>query len=354
MANDTIEIRRFDVHMDDPSEWARFHRYRRLRDEELHPGEPQAADADFEHDARRPMPFFEAERFVAREGDELVGNIILWRRRPDAPNSEPFALHAEAWLGVLAAHRRRGIGSRLLVPLLAFMRAHGKTVATMNTFYPPGHAFLEASGAVLKHRVVENRMRIDGLDADELARWKAQGTAGGALHSEIHPGRTPMARLAQLLVPFSDLFNDMPLGELELPPARYELDGYANWYRELDRSGGEHHLVLLVDADGTLAAMCEAHWDPRTPDRLHQRLTGVARVWRGRSLAKAVKAAMLESVRALHPELRTVATYNSEANAPILAINRRLGFEVHRRQGVYQLGVEALAECLARRGELAA
>ena len=79
-----------------------------------------------------------------------------------------------------------------------------------------------------------------------------------------------------------------------------------------------------------------------------------ARAWRGRSLAKAVKAAMLESVRALHPELRTVVTYNSEANAPILAINRRLGFEVHRRQAVYQLGVEALAECLARRGELAA
>ena len=93
---------------------------------------------------------------------------------------------------MLGAHRRRGIGSRLLVPLLAFMRAHGKTVATMNTFYPPGHAFLEASGAVLKHRVVENRMRIDGLDADELARWKARGTADGALHFEIHPGRTPM------------------------------------------------------------------------------------------------------------------------------------------------------------------
>ncbi len=101
----------------------------------------------------------------------------------------------------------------------------------------------------------------------------------------------------------------------------------------------------------TGTAICEAHWDPRTPERLHQRLTGVARAWRGRSLAKAMKAAMLESVRALHPELRTVATYNAEVNAPILAINRRLGVEVHRRQGVYQLDVESLAKYLARRGE---
>ncbi|MDH6593627.1 GNAT superfamily N-acetyltransferase [Variovorax sp. TBS-050B] len=348
------DIQRFDVDTAGPAEWARFHRYRRLRDEELHPGEPQSTDADFEHAARRRMPFFEAERFVALEGAEQVGNLMIWRRRPDAPNSEPFAPHADAWLGVLEAHRRRGIGSRLLQPLLAFMRTHGKTVATMNTFHPDGHAFLAAAGAVLKHRAVESRMQIDRLDAGQLARWKAEGNAGGALQFEIHAGRTPMERLAQLMTPFSDMFNDMPLGELELPPARYELDGYADWYRELDRSGGEHHLVLLVDADGMLAAMCEAYWDARTPERLYQRLTGVARAWRGRSLAKAVKAAMLENVRARHPGLRTVITYNAEVNAPILAINRRLGFEVHRRQGFYQLGVEALAAYMARRGEPAA
>ncbi|MBT2335265.1 GNAT family N-acetyltransferase [Variovorax paradoxus] len=347
-----IEIQGFDVHTASASEWARYHRYRRVRDEESHPGEPQLGDADFEHSARRPMPFHDAWRFIALDGGELAGNLMLWARRPGTPGSEEFAPHVDVWLGVLRAHRRRGIASRLLQPLLSFMREHGKTLATMNTHLPEGHAFLVATGAVLKHRVVENRMQVDSLDRDMLARWKAQATEGPArsgLRWEVHAGRTPMERLASLMAPFSALFNDIPLGALELPPARYQLEGYADWYGELDRSGGEHFLVLLVDADDELAAMCEAQWDARFPDRLHQRLTGVARAWRGQSLAKGVKAAMLECVRMRHPALQTVVTYNAEVNAPILAINRQLGFAVHRQQGCYQLDVEALAACVGRR-----
>ncbi|MDQ0590161.1 GNAT family N-acetyltransferase [Variovorax paradoxus] len=347
-----IEIQGFDVHTASASEWARFQRYRRIRDEELHPGEPQANDADFEHAARRRMPFHDAWRFVALDDGELAGNLMVWARRPGTPGSEDFAPHLDVWLGVLAAYRRRGIASRMLRSLLSFMRERGKTLATMNTHLAEGHAFLAATGAVLKHRVVENRMRIDNLEWDTLARWKAQATEGAArsgLRWEIHAGRTPMARLASLMAPFSALFNDIPLGALELPPARYELEGYADWYAELDRSGGEHFLVLLVDGNDELVAMCEAQWDPRFSDRLHQRLTAVARAWRGQSLAKGVKAAMLECVCMRHPELRTVVTYNAEVNAPILAINRQLGFAVHRQQGCYQLGVEALAACVARR-----
>ncbi len=346
-----IEIQAFDVHSASDADWTRFHRYRRLRDAQIHPGEPQADDAEFEHAARRPMPFHDAWRFMALDGGELAGNLMLWTRRPGTPGSEDFAPHVDAWLGVLDAHRRRGIGTRLLRTLLDFMRAHDRRLATMNAHLPEGHAFLEAAGAVLKHRMVENRMSLDGLDADMLARWKAQATEGpvrSGLRWEIHAGRTPTSRLASLMSPFSALFNDAPIGALELPPARYQLEGYADWYRELDRSGGEHFLVLLVDAEGELAAMCEAQWDARFPDRLHQRLTGVARAWRGQSLAKGVKAAMLECCRARHPELRMVLTYNADANAPILAINRQLGFAVHRRQGCYQLEVGALAVSLAR------
>lgn len=348
-----IEIQPFDVHAASSAEWARFHRYRRLRDDELHPGDPQATDADFEQAARRLMPFHDAWRFLAFDGGVLAGNMMLWTRRPGSPNSEAFAPHLDAWLGVLGVHRRRGIGNRMLQRLLAFMREHGRTIATMNAHLPEGHAFLQAAGAELRHRALESRMRVDGLDADMLACWKAQATEGperAQLYWEVHAGRVPMARLATLMAPFSALFNDMPLGALELPPTRYELEGYEDWYRELDRHGGEHFLVLLVDVDGELAAMCEAHWDARWPDRLHQRLTAVARPWRGRSLAKAVKAVMLQCVHARHPALQTVVTYNAEVNAPILAINRRLGFAVHRRQGCYQLGVEALAASLARRG----
>ena len=122
----------------------------------------------------------------------------------------------------------------------------------------------------------------------------------------------------------------MPLGELESPPVRTELPAWLAWYKELDRHGGEDLLVMLMEGD-EIAAFCETAFDARFPNRVHQILTAVARPWRGRGLAKGVKAAMMELIRHRHPDIRFVSTSNASHNAPMLAINAKLGFEEHRR-----------------------
>ncbi|MBV9813880.1 MAG: GNAT family N-acetyltransferase [Acetobacteraceae bacterium] len=117
------------------------------------------------------------------------------------------------------------------------------------------------------------------------------------------------------------------------------------WYEELDRTGGEH-IVILLRRGEEVVGITEAAWDPRFPDRVEQMLTGVARAWRGRGLAKALKAAMLHWLREHHPEVRLMITGNAEANAAIRAINDKLGFAVHREHTSYQLGIEALRRYL--------
>lgn len=91
-----------------------------------------------------------------------------------------------------------------------------------------------------------------------------------------------------------------------------------------------------------LAAACDANWDARFPERMHQQLTGVAPAWRGQGLAKAVKASMLRMVHARHPEVTTTITWNANVNAPMLSINQRLGFGVYRQENAFQLALEAL------------
>src|SRR6185295_16323847 len=76
--------------------------------------------------------------------------------------------------------------------------------------------------------------------------------------------------------------------------------------------------------------------------------TSIGPLWLGQSLAKGVKAAMLQLIRARHPQVRTMTTFNAEANPAIRSINERLGFAVYRHDGTYQIGTEALAQELTR------
>jgi len=345
-ANDTVEIRPFEPHAASRAEWAAYQAYRRLRAAQDAPDLPLLEDAEFEHFLRRQEPLVETRRLLALRGGEIVGNLVLWVRREGTAGHEDYASYLDTGGGVATLHRRQGIGRNLLRALHSFMRDHGKSVATLKANLPEGHAFLAAAGAVRKLRSVENRLEFAKLDWPTLAAWQARVAETTApLCWEIHAGRVPVERLAELIGPMTRLINEQPLGELDIPAIRYDMAAYESWYAEMDRRGGEHYLVVLTAGDA-LAAVCDASWDQRFPDRVYQALTAVAAPWRGQGLAKAVKAAMLLLLRKRRKEVTTMITTNAQANAPMLSINERLGFQVHREECTYQIGLAALAAFL--------
>ena len=75
---------------------------------------------------------------------------------------------------------------------------------------------------------------------------------------------------------------------------------------------------------------------------VYQLLTAVARPWRSRGLAKALKGALLRQVHESHPEARIMRTGNGETNAAMRLINAHAGFMPHRRFVEYQITREKL------------
>ena len=344
-----MDIVPFDPHAASPTKWTAFHAFRRARAVEDDPGEPVLSDADVEHNMRRRWPSWENRRVLALADGQVVGSAGMSFRRE---GTEDYAAHAPfvfVWGGVRQGWRRRGVATVLLRAVLAFMEDHGKSTATFEAALPEGQAFLAAIGAVPKLRSVENRLGFagldwDGLDWDELARWEAGAPAG--LRWEVHVGRVPLDRLGALMPAFTALGADEPLGKLDGPRGRYDLQGYVTWYEEIEHRGGGHFLVLLLDGD-EVAGLCDGGWDARFPDRVFQALTAVARPLRGHGVAKALKARMLRLVRDVRPEARLMTTSNAAANAPMLSINGRLGFVRFKEVVTYQTGRDGLAAWLA-------
>jgi hypothetical protein len=57
---------------------------------------------------------------------------------------------------------------------------------------------------------------------------------------------------------------------------------------------------------------------------------------------------MLAHLHALHPDAQWVATDNAGSNAPMLAINKKLGFKQYRAGTEYQISRDNLAARIKR------
>ena len=81
---------------------------------------------------------------------------------------------------------------------------------------------------------------------------------------------------------------------------------------------------------------------------IEQQFTGVLPSARGRGLGKWIKAAMLTHIRDVYPDVRWVSTGNAGSNAPMLAINKKLGFKQFRVGSEYQMSRDRLAARASR------
>lgn len=328
-------------------EWRAFHAYLRLRAAEENPDDPIIDDDVRQRDMQIDWPLFETHRVLALIDGQIVGSLAMWTRRKGTADYEAHAQHITADAGVRMSARRQGIGTVLLGELTAFMRERGFVTATLSARVGDGTMFLAAIGAIEKHRMVENRLDLSQVDGRMLHAWEAGGTSVEGLSWEIHAGRVPLDRYAALIPQLTVMLNSMPLGDLDIPPFRLDLDQIKAWYAEMDAHGGDHMMVVL-NAGAEIVAVSEANWVSDYPDRAFQNLTAVAPAWRGRGLAKAVKARLLRAVCERRPSIRLVVTSNANVNAAMLAINAQLGFAQHRDVRTFQIARDAIEAALVR------
>jgi GNAT superfamily N-acetyltransferase len=138
------------------------------------------------------------------------------------------------------------------------------------------------------------------------------------------------------LVPLAELDDPKPIYELDLelsqdiPNEDFDAIELEDWRAQFWRSpliDDDASLVALVD--GELAGMTMIRVD-RPSGRAQNNLCGVRRPHRGRGLALLLKSHSLR--RAAELGATIVLTDNDETNAPMLAVNTRLGYRPYARR----------------------
>lgn len=324
--------------------WARYHAYRRVRQMETRPDDPIRPDRLEEARMKRDSPFdFEYRYEIARDGVALSW-FTAETMRPGAPGYDSNRhLFAADW-SVHPEHRRRGLGASWVPLVLELMDRHGCTVLTLASEEESGHAFMKWLRAEAKFQGAENRLDLAGVDWGMVRRWIDEGARRSPqTRLEIYDGHLPEAMWSDFTLQLSGLLNTVPFENLDHGEIVITPDHMRDWYARLDLGDECQHTVIAREPDGVIAGMTDVLWRPHRPAIIDQQFTGVRPDARGRGIGKWIKAAMLAHLRELYPDARWVATDNAGSNAPMLAINKKLGFKQFRAGTEYQMSRDALA-----------
>lgn len=343
-----VTLRPFDPETASAEDWARYHRYRRARHAESRPEDPISPDALVERQMKQPDRFSVRHRDLVERDGEILANLYTDWMTPEAPAYASNAQYCWFDAHVLGAARRQGIGTALLRRVIELNADSPRTVLGVGTEEESGHAFLRHFGFELKIQGAENRLDLREVDWAMVDQWVAEGRRRSPdTELLLFTDRIPEEFVDRYCRALSELLNTMPFedlehGEIVVTPETMEEHFYA-WLANVD---GQYHCYVTREPDGSISGITDVNFQPAKPDRVNQMFTGVHPNSRGRGLGKLLKAAMLQRIRTQYPEARWVITGNAESNAPMLAINRRLGFKTHRANTGYQIQREALAQRL--------
>ncbi|MHB8589274.1 MAG: GNAT family N-acetyltransferase [Candidatus Dormibacteraceae bacterium] len=329
--------------------WKRYHGYRRLRQQESRPDDPLRPDDLEERWLKHESPFDINYRYEIAKDGILLSWLSGSTSKPGTPGHDSSKHLFWADLYVRPDARRHGLGSSWLSLLAELMDAHGCTVLGIGTEDVSGHAFLRWLGAEAKLSGAENRLKLADVDWRMVDRWVGEGSQRSPQTQLVaYDGPLPESIWDDFTPQLSSLLNTIPFEDLDYGEIVVTPDHMRDFYARLAISGEQLHTILTREPDGVISAITDTSWAPHRPAIIEQRFTGVRPDARGRGLGKWIKAAMLAHVHEVHPQAEWVATENAGSNAPMLAINKKLGFKQYRDGTEYQISRDGLAVRIKR------
>jgi GNAT superfamily N-acetyltransferase len=287
---------------------------------DLVPGERAWSVDAFVWGSRLRHPPQVHRRFLAREDDGAVAGWgeVEWRA------TEPG--FATLRLAVRPAHRRRGHGRALAAAAIVEARAAGRTSALVEVAVDtPLEAACRDAGLVADLAGEVNDAPADAAPTELLEGWIAAGEAVPGYSLVTYDDVCP-DDLAEAFTKVRHVMNDAPAYEGEAPQ-RFDVPEL----RAVEASFTAAHMSwwevgIRHDATGEIVGLSDLFLPEARPWLGMQGDTGVRADHRGQGLGAWMKAVNHLRARRERPGLEHYRTYNAAVNAPMLRINRALGY----------------------------
>jgi GNAT superfamily N-acetyltransferase len=275
---------------------------------------------------------------VARDAGGIVcgiADVELYRREN--------AQLARTEVRVLPSSRRRGIGSSLLAAVELLVAAAGRTELGGMDETPVRAGYEDAAGPfatrhgfTLAQTMVRRELRLplSRCHARALADRRKSRPPGYSLIT--FADRWPDELIEDRCELGRRMSTDVPTGEQELDEEVWD----AERVRQIEATLAAQNRAKVItvarhDDSGRLAGFTEIAVPRGAPESVWQHDTLVMREHRGHGLGFAMKVANLAALERRFAAARRVSTWNAAENAPMIAVNDEMGFEVVARSNYW-------------------
>ncbi len=258
---------------------------------------------------------------VAEEDGQIVGfgqNLLAWyTSRTDL---------AAVWIGVAEAARNRGIGAALYRGAEEWWTPLGvRTLHTTAVEGTPGIEFALARGFERTRTAYQQRLELADADLSGLAGLEADRAAEGLRVVPLGEIRD-ISSLQEL---YAIASRDVPEDEIEDNVQPDEFERHILGDPEMSREAS----MVVLDGD-TPVSLAFLLINPESMLGMSD-MTGTLPEYRGRGLAKLAKLAVFRA--ALELGVTAVTTENDAENAPMLALNKSVGYQRERTLASFKL-----------------
>ncbi len=341
----TIAI--FDPQTTSDELWEKYYHFYLKIFKEMFPDDPPPSKETIKKEMKNPQPDTIDYRWILSE--EKNSNVIGYGRvTVDNESSPAYQANKHVAFGNLFVEkvfRRLGCGTDLLKILVTKVKDEGKTVFQGGSLLENGKAFCEKFGGKIALTEEESRLKLEEVDWEMLNEWVDEGTrrAEGVTIERFED--IPEKDINDYCQLFTETLNQVPKGELEWEAK--ETPETRRMREKRNKLINRIWTTLITrETDGTISGLTETVYQPDQATLLFQWLTSVKKEYRGRGLGKWLKAEMLKYSKKTFPEVKFVVTDFAVTNAPMIAINKRLGFKKHKFWSEYKFNVDKLSHSL--------
>ncbi|HEU5299243.1 MAG TPA: GNAT family N-acetyltransferase [bacterium] len=278
---------------------------------------PWSVEAARHEDSRYDGTRLHLRRFVAEAEDAVVG-VTEFHHVANMYHPHKF------WTGldVHPAWQGRGIGSALYDRLLRELVPYRPQVLWVNVreTFRRSLPFAGHRGFREVRRAWESRLDVNRFDPVPFRADADRGSRGLAIVTVASEQTGDAEWLQKLYELHTEVAADIPQPEPYTPMTIEEFR--RRWFENHPEYLPEGH--FLAKHEGRYVAESNLFRSAELDDVLYQGITGTRRAYRGRGVALALKLHTIAYARARGK--REIRTWNDTLNAPMLAINTRLGF----------------------------